>query len=1328
MNDRLLKLCLTQLYKKNLNNDVHKSRLKYELRQISIKEDEDYFLELYDKKVKYPFNQYNLLTAYLLNLVDDFDINVEAAYEQGEMPDIDVDYIPQVQKYIKNDWAPKTFGERNVCSIGTVGALGIKSAILDMTKLHDLDKSEIQAITVMMDDKDDEGKILDWDKALELYPEFAKFCEKNPLVAEDAKAMLDRSKSAGIHAGGLIISSVPIDDFVPLEVRKVDPKTGEGVIVSAWSEGLKTQDLQAVGLVKFDVLSIINLLQIAFIIKLIKERHPEVKSICALEGDSDWSDTSYLNDPLAIEMANKGDLRCVFQYDSDGIRKLVQRGGVTSFDDLVAYAALYRPGCLTMGMDARYYKRKKGEEEYFLHPLIEPVLGGTYGVMVFQEQVMQILHVVGGIPLIYCEKVRKAISKKKVEAFQKYKEMFLINGQKNLQANLDFVQNLWDQVVAFADYGFNKSVLMYTKIPYIKNGEIHQKQIKDFVPGDIVFCINQEGEIVETEVVALHDHGELEGFEVTFDDGYQVTCSANHKFLTENGQVSLSNICKTRSYISCAQRYKECYAKETKKRVEESLRTEFCEQKRTQQSSEELRKVQGNTSTAKIREIEVHFQMRREDVNTRENVGTSKGLQTMSSISLEEINRNSCCSMRNGVSNLERSRNSSQDLREVRRDQTKQHQDQNGQIKQRQFSSREKENIFGNGSQNFNSTRTIETEGCESQEMAGRESREVCQMHRGSLEEPETISNGDLVENSTWVEFRENSLRENSKASGFCERQHLDRGGRILSFLRTQKQFGESIQTSNGSNQRQDAERGMPQKGQHNASAVEHGVFSFFDGSDEVGDMGLGANHAPITDTGNLVYRKIVRVRSVGKCHMFDLEVANPTHNFILPNGIVTSNSHSTAYTYMSSRLLWLKAHYPLEFYTAILMCEKTTDNFKDYCVDAAAHGVDVRSVDINKSKDNFSIVDNKLYFGFSNIKMIGTEVAQEIISKQPYTSFKDFLERFGTSMSVLKALISIGVFDELEPNIDHETLYKFAVYYADLVKKKHVAYNRYLESLKKQKEDLRNLLKTEIAEDDPNFDLYCSFSDESVQAWEKFKEIYKEEPYNYKGEQRVRGTNFYNLLIKILKKNQSTIRNHELKQAEDEISTVQISNFNANKVKIKENKDFELMLKNYVSYKGRRFYPLAESFYYGFQWSSNVERSPLYKGYTIDLFMSRVQAEKIPEEYIEVEILKVDKRKSKSGTEFYSVTVEDANGKNATVNVWLDDYIRFAEDLKKGNLVRMLVRPPSGGYKTFSFSSPQKRFRHKLPKNKEDDLRLVVLPESNEDPRVNLEDLVMED
>jgi DNA polymerase-3 subunit alpha len=223
-----------------------------------------------------------------------------------------------------------------------------------------------------------------------------------------------------------------------------------------WTEGLNAQDLQPVGLIKFDLLVINNLMQIALACDLVKKRHG-LPNICAEEGSWDWSDISYLNDPKALEMANKADLKCVFQFDSEGIRKLVKKGGVTRFDDLAAYSALYRPGPLNMGMDVKYCRRKKGEEPYNLHPLMEPILGKTYGVMIFQEQVMDILRVVGNVPDMHTEKVRKAISKKKVKDFIKYKEMFVEHGKINLNVNADFLLNLWEQIESFAEYGFNKS-------------------------------------------------------------------------------------------------------------------------------------------------------------------------------------------------------------------------------------------------------------------------------------------------------------------------------------------------------------------------------------------------------------------------------------------------------------------------------------------------------------------------------------------------------------------------------------------------------------------------------------------------------------------------------------------------------------------------------------------------------------------------------------------------------------------------------------------------------------------------------------------------------
>ena len=172
---------------------------------------------------------------------------------------------------------------------------------------------------------------------------------------------------------------------------------------------------------------------------------------------SDWSDTTYLNDPKALAMANIADTKGIFQFESSGMRELVRKGGVSSFEDLVAYTALYRPGPLGSGMAERYIERKNYRESYEIHPLLQSVLKKTYGVMCYQEQVMQILNIVGKIPLKDCEIVRKAISKKKEKVFAKYKDMFVNNGQIVLNWTKAEVENLWGQIVTFAEYGFNRS-------------------------------------------------------------------------------------------------------------------------------------------------------------------------------------------------------------------------------------------------------------------------------------------------------------------------------------------------------------------------------------------------------------------------------------------------------------------------------------------------------------------------------------------------------------------------------------------------------------------------------------------------------------------------------------------------------------------------------------------------------------------------------------------------------------------------------------------------------------------------------------------------------
>jgi len=447
--EKLINLAVDGLKKRGIYSKKHMARLISEFKGVSDLSEHDYFLNLVESGKKYSYNEHNLLLAYVLGIVDDFDIEQPAASFMGEFPDTDVDYIKEVRDYLKEDWAPKEFGRDKVCWVGNYTTFGIKSSLIDMARVFGLDRQEILNITTKLPSVDEDGKPLTLEKAKEISPGLQEYCKAYPDATNAADRLLNRNRGMGTHAGGLIISKSPIDNFIPLVKGK------DGAPVSAFVEGLHGTDLGPLGLVKFDLL-VVDLYRIYACCKLIKDRH-NVETICALLGQKDFSDTSYLNDSKAIAIANEAKLKCVFQFDSDGMRELIKKGGVTSFDDLVAYTSLFRPGPMGMGMHDEFVRRKKGEEDYWIHPVIEPILGVTYGIMVYQEQVMKILNVVGDIPLAHCEKVRKAISKKKEEVFVSYKEAFVENGQKVLDWTKDKVEILWDQIASFAEYGFNKS-------------------------------------------------------------------------------------------------------------------------------------------------------------------------------------------------------------------------------------------------------------------------------------------------------------------------------------------------------------------------------------------------------------------------------------------------------------------------------------------------------------------------------------------------------------------------------------------------------------------------------------------------------------------------------------------------------------------------------------------------------------------------------------------------------------------------------------------------------------------------------------------------------
>lgn len=464
----IIKVCYNKLKQLNLHEDEkYKERLMYEIKQINNQMEFDYVYEIYKNKDKFESNENNLLVYYLIDVVNEFDINQEPRMVQGEYPDIDTDFQDEVCDYIRNEWAPKTFGEDNVCAIGTYGTFKIKSSFLDAARIFDKDRNEILNITTKIGLKDEDGKVLSLDKAIEEYPELKKYCEDNPEITDVVRRIINRNKTVGTHAGGLIISNQRIDNIVPFV------KTESNKYVSAFGEGLLGTDLGPLGLIKIDTLRLSNLTQLAAIKKSVKSRLG-IDSICAIPGGEDWSDEdAYITDKKALNLADQGKLKCIFQFDSDGIREMVKKGGVDNFYDLVIYSSTYRPGPLSMKMDERFIERKKGREYYELHPVLEPILKKTYGIMCFQEQTLKILNVVGGIPEMHCEIIRKAISKKKVKVFQKYKDMFIDNGQKVLNWTKEQVEELWSQIEAFAEYGFNAShavcyTILSARLLYLK--------------------------------------------------------------------------------------------------------------------------------------------------------------------------------------------------------------------------------------------------------------------------------------------------------------------------------------------------------------------------------------------------------------------------------------------------------------------------------------------------------------------------------------------------------------------------------------------------------------------------------------------------------------------------------------------------------------------------------------------------------------------------------------------------------------------------------------------------------------------------------------------
>ncbi len=382
------------------------------------------------------------LVAYSLRITDIDPIPYGLLFERFlnpervSMPDIDMDFC-QARRQEILDYVVDKYGRVNVAQIITFGKLLAKGVIRDVARVLDMPYSKADAFAKLIPDE----LGIDLEGAYEKEPKIKELIESDEQAArvwKFAKALEGLNRNAGTHAAGVVISNEPLWLKTPLF-----KPSGMDTLATQYS-GKYVED---VDLIKFDFLGLKTLTVIEEALQLVEKRHG--KRINFVEED--------INDPKVYAYIGTGETLGLFQIESSGMRDLAKRLKPSGFEDVIAMLALYRPGPMESGMMDDFVERKHGRAEItYMFPELEPILKPTYGVIVYQEQVMQIVQTIGGFSLGGADLVRRAMGKKIKEEMDKLKDEFA-EGAAKKGFDRERAEALFDLIVKFAGYGFNKS-------------------------------------------------------------------------------------------------------------------------------------------------------------------------------------------------------------------------------------------------------------------------------------------------------------------------------------------------------------------------------------------------------------------------------------------------------------------------------------------------------------------------------------------------------------------------------------------------------------------------------------------------------------------------------------------------------------------------------------------------------------------------------------------------------------------------------------------------------------------------------------------------------
>ena len=360
--------------------------------------------------------------------------------ERVSMPDFDIDFCQDRRGEVIS-YVTEKYGKENVAQIITYGALSAKSAIKDVARVMGVPFAEVNELTRNIPTLI-EGHPATIEKALEVEPKLTQIQDQKPVfkaIIEYARALEGLTRSTGMHAAGVVIGEKPLWEYVPL------CRGQNGELVTQFAK----DEVELAGLVKFDFLGLTTLTVISNAIKLINRgKKPEEHLDIALLP---------LDDKKTYQLISSGDTAGIFQMESSGFTEMVKKLKPSVFEDIIAAGALYRPGPLDSGMVEIFINRKHGRERVaYQHPKLESILKDTYGVIVYQEQVMQIAQVLGGYSLGRADLLRRAMGKKKADLMAQERSGFVEGCVKN-GVDVKLATELFDTMEQFAAYSFNKS-------------------------------------------------------------------------------------------------------------------------------------------------------------------------------------------------------------------------------------------------------------------------------------------------------------------------------------------------------------------------------------------------------------------------------------------------------------------------------------------------------------------------------------------------------------------------------------------------------------------------------------------------------------------------------------------------------------------------------------------------------------------------------------------------------------------------------------------------------------------------------------------------------